>query len=106
MDEEDNALEIKPINISALEKEENKVKKVPEDQELTYFSQKEKEVLANFNCKIKTNFNEVLKWFLKCANRYNLIEKYENIKDNCKQDTNMDKNEVMNKKNKKEKIRV
>ncbi|RIB23682.1 hypothetical protein C2G38_2170500 [Gigaspora rosea] len=34
----DNLEEIKSIDISALEKEENKVKKLPEDQELTYHS--------------------------------------------------------------------
>ncbi|CAG8836271.1 16684_t:CDS:2, partial [Gigaspora margarita] len=58
----DKALEIKPKDISMLEKEENKVKKVAENQELTYLSQIKKEALTNFNCELKINSNEALKW--------------------------------------------
>ncbi|RIB04396.1 hypothetical protein C2G38_2222516 [Gigaspora rosea] len=75
-------IKIKPIDISTIEKEKNKVNKIPEDQELTYLSQKEKEVLANFSCEQKINSNEELP---KYANRNNLMRKYENLINNYKQ---------------------
>ncbi|CAG8651232.1 8370_t:CDS:2 [Gigaspora margarita] len=84
------ALEIKPKDISVLEKEENKVKKAAEDQELTYLSQNEKEALIDFNRELKINPNEALKWPPKRVDRNNLTGKCESLEDNQKQYVNID----------------
>ncbi|RIB23432.1 hypothetical protein C2G38_2171300 [Gigaspora rosea] len=103
LDDLNKALEIKPKDISALEKENNKVKNL----RLTHFSKKKKEVLADFNCERKINSNEELP---KRADRNNLTEKYRSLKDNSKWEdicatgvTSMVKNEVVNKGKEKDK---
>ncbi|CAG8846061.1 24147_t:CDS:2, partial [Gigaspora margarita] len=84
LDDLDKALEIKPKDISVLEKEENKVKKSAEDQELTYLSQNEKEALTDFNRELKINPNKALKWPPQCVDGNNLTGKCESLEDNQK----------------------
>ncbi|RIB05168.1 hypothetical protein C2G38_2220449 [Gigaspora rosea] len=95
-------LEVKPKDISTLEKKNNKVKNL----RLTHFSKKEKEVLVDFDHERKINSNKELP---KCANRNNLTEKYKSLKDNRKQEdicatgvTLMVKNEAGNKEKEKD----